>query len=48
MAGARIDRDLWIDFSGAAKRAGKTVAEALEDALRSALIRPAPQKKGRG
>ena len=44
MAGARIDKSLWLRFTVSAKQSGKTVAEALEEALRAAL--PA-QKKAR-
>lgn len=43
MAGARIDRNLWIDFCSFAKKSGKTVAEALEDTLRAAI----PSQKGK-
>jgi hypothetical protein len=47
MAGARCDRALWVRFTTAAKQSGWTVAEALENALRAALNRGIPQKKGR-
>jgi len=37
MAGARIDAALWDRFAANAKATGKSVAEALEEALRAAL-----------
>jgi hypothetical protein len=37
MAGARIDAALWDKFAANAKATGKSVAEALETALRAAL-----------
>ena len=37
MAGARIDAALWNKFAATAKMNGKSVAEALEAALRAAL-----------
>jgi hypothetical protein len=45
MAGARIDAALWNKFAATAKMNGKSVAEALEAALRAAL--PANQKAKR-
>lgn len=37
MAGARIDKALWLRFTVSAKKSGKTVAEALEEAVRAFL-----------
>ena len=37
MAGARIDAALWNRFAATAKMNGKSVAEALESALRAAI-----------
>ena len=42
MAGARINAELWNRFAANAKTSGKSVAEALEAAIRVAL-----KKKGR-
>lgn len=41
LAGARIDRDLWLRFAAAAKRQDKSVADLLEEALRAALVKKA-------
>jgi hypothetical protein len=47
MAGARIDAALWDKFAANAKATGKSVAEALETALRAALQNGSGKKASR-